>query len=69
MLLHWIKKVKIELKIEKTEGIIITKKKTNRNINMKINDFIVPIKDHIKYLGVIIDEKTQLERTHKLHHN
>ena len=26
-------------------------------MNIKINDFIVPIKDHIKYLGVIIDKK------------
>ena len=49
---------KLSLNLQKTEYmIIIHKRKDNIKFNITTNSHLIQRKDHVKYLGMIIDEK------------
>ena len=52
----WGQRVKLEFNATKTTALLITKKK-DKNLNIKMNGIAIELKDSVKYLGVILDEK------------
>ncbi|KAE9536155.1 hypothetical protein AGLY_007378 [Aphis glycines] len=53
----WLNKTGLELALHKCEAMIITKTRTNNDMNISINGHKVESKNHMKYLGVHLDSK------------
>ncbi len=64
----WGQKVKLEFNTWKTAALLITKRK-DQNINLKMNDIRIELKDSIKYLGVYIDQKLNYNKHVEYLHN
>ena len=54
---NWMRLNKLSVNFSKTEYMLITKKKNIKHFQVKICDNVIQCKDHIKYLGVYIDDK------------
>ena len=55
MLLNWFKANKLSLNLQKT--VMMWFGKNSNNINMKIDDIIIPIVKYTKFLGVYLDDE------------
>lgn len=53
----WINAHGLQLALEKTEVVLLTGRRIERNIHFQINDIPLENKHSIKYLGVVIDRK------------
>lgn len=53
----WMSEHNLSLALDKTEIVILTKKRINTIIPMRIGEVVVQSKSHAKYLGVMIDNK------------
>lgn len=54
---NWLNETGLELALHKCEAMIITKTRTNNEMNIIINGHKVETKGHMKYLGVHLDSK------------
>jgi len=53
----WLNETGLELALHKCEAMIITKTRTNIDMNISINGHKVETKSHMKYLGMHLDSK------------
>ena len=53
----WLSKVKLVINKEKTEGLVLTRRRCFEKPRIYIDDHEIEIKNEIKYLGVILDTK------------
>uniref|UniRef100_A0A2S2PDK9 Retrovirus-related Pol polyprotein from type-1 retrotransposable element R1 2 n=1 Tax=Schizaphis graminum TaxID=13262 RepID=A0A2S2PDK9_SCHGA len=53
----WLNETGLELALHKCEAMIITKTRSNNEMNISINGHKVETKGHMKYLGVHLDSK------------
>ena len=54
---NWMRKNKISINFSKTEYMLISRKKEKYQFKIFINDNEISKNDHIKYLGVLLDNK------------
>ena len=56
-LVNWGKSVKLEFASNKTELIVFTRKRSELNLKLKINNVQIHPSKTVKYLGVLLDQK------------
>ena len=58
---QWMNSVGLTLALEKTEAVLITGKKVKENIQLTFGGYTIRTQPHIKYLGIILDQRLNLK--------
>ena len=58
----WLKSNYLTLNIDKTKFFIFTNKELPSDLNLRINDKILPISHSVQFLGIIIDYKLTFQK-------
>ena len=61
----WFSKWRIKINVDKTQAIVFTRRRLRDIPHIKMNNRQIEYAEKTKYLGIILDKKTDLLRPHK----